>query len=71
MNNKNIDGLIKIIKDKLSKKFMQSNNILITRERHRAKLNAALKRKIADVYFPLFGCTMPHYFVYVGDPNSL
>ncbi len=28
---------------KLSKKFMKSNNILITRERHRAKLNAALK----------------------------
>ena len=43
INNKNIDELIKKIKDKLSKKFMKSNNILITRERHRAKLNAALK----------------------------
>ena len=42
-NNKNIDKLIKIIKDKLSKKFMKSNNILVTRERHRAKLNATLK----------------------------
>ena len=43
IKNKNIDELIKTIKDKLSKKFMKSNNILITRERHRAKLNAALK----------------------------
>ncbi len=42
-NNKNIDNLIKTIKAKLSKKFMKSNNILVTRERHRAKLNAALK----------------------------
>ncbi len=42
-NNKNIDELIKAIKGKLSKKFMKSNNILITRERHRVKLNAALK----------------------------
>ncbi len=41
--NKNIDELIKAIKGKLSKKFMKSNNILITRERHRVKLNAALK----------------------------
>ena len=41
-NNKNIDSLIKLIKEKLSKKFMKSNNILVTRERHRAKLNAAL-----------------------------
>ncbi len=43
LKNKNIEKLIKKIKDKLSKKFMKSNNILITRERHRAKLNAALK----------------------------
>ena len=43
LNNKNIDELIKTIKDKLSKKFIQTSNILITRERHRAKLNAALK----------------------------
>ena len=42
-NNKNIDKLIKAIKEKLSKKFMKANNILVTRERHRAKLNAALK----------------------------
>jgi tRNA modification GTPase len=42
-NNKNIDKLIKIIKDKLSKKFMRSKTILVTRERHRTKLNAALK----------------------------
>ena len=42
-NNKNIDSLIKIIKEKLSKKFMTTNNVLVTRERHRSKLNAALK----------------------------
>tara|TARA_B100001996_G_scaffold189440_1_gene144909 strand:- start:7150 stop:8481 length:1332 start_codon:yes stop_codon:yes gene_type:complete len=42
-NNKNIDKLIKIIKDKLSKKFMRSKTVLVTRERHRVKLNAALK----------------------------
>ena len=42
-NSKNIDKLIKKIKEKLSKKFMKANNILVTRERHRAKLNAALK----------------------------
>ena len=42
-NNENIDSLIKLIKQKLSKKFMKANNILVTRERHRAKLNAALK----------------------------
>ena len=41
--NKNIDKLINIIKDKLSKKFMKSSNILVTRERHRVKLNSALK----------------------------
>ena len=43
IKNKNIDELIKKIKNKLSKKFMKSNDILITRERHRTKLNAALK----------------------------
>ncbi len=42
-NNKNIDRLIKTIKERLSKKFMKANNILVTRERHRAKLNDALK----------------------------
>ena len=41
--NKNIDKLIKSIKDKLSKKFMSSNSVLITRERHRLKLNDCLK----------------------------
>ena len=41
--NKNIDKLIKKIKNQLSKKFIKGNNILVTRERHRYKLNAALK----------------------------
>jgi len=42
-DNHNIDKLVKTIKDKLSKKFTNANNILVTRERHRAKLNDALK----------------------------
>ena len=42
-DNQNIDTLVKTIKDKLSKKFTNTNNILVTRERHRAKLNDALK----------------------------
>ena len=42
-DNQNIDKLVKTIKDKLSKKFTNTNNILVTRERHRAKLNDALK----------------------------
>jgi tRNA modification GTPase len=42
-NNKNIDQLIKKLKEKLSKKFISNNNILITRERHRFKLNECLK----------------------------
>ena len=41
--NKNIDSLIKKIKAKLSKKFTSNNNVLITRERHRIKLNECLK----------------------------
>ncbi len=41
--NKNIDELIKKIKEKLSSKFLISQNILITRERHRLKLNECLK----------------------------
>ena len=41
--NKNIIKLTNKIKEKLSKKFMTSNNILITRERHRNKLNDCLK----------------------------
>jgi len=40
--NKNIDELIIKIKKLLSKKFILSNNILITRERHRVKLNNCL-----------------------------
>ena len=43
-NNKNIDMLIKKIKDKISKKFISNNNILITRERHRVKLEESLKQ---------------------------
>ena len=42
-NNKNIDQLIKKLKEKLSKKFISSSNVLITRERHRVKLNECLK----------------------------
>ena len=42
-DSQNIDKLVKTIKDKLSKKFINGNNILVTRERHRAKLNDALK----------------------------
>ncbi len=41
--NKNIDNLIKKIKQKLSKKFTFNNSALITRERHRLKLNECLK----------------------------
>ena len=42
-NNKNIDKLIALVKAKLSKKFSSNNNALITRERHRVKLNDCLK----------------------------
>ena len=42
-DNKNIDQLIKKLKEKLSKKFIFNNNILVTRERHRVKLNECLK----------------------------
>ena len=42
-NNKNIDKLIDLIKAKLSKKFSSNNGALITRERHRVKLNDCLK----------------------------
>ena len=41
--NKNIIHLTNLIIRKLSKKFTMSNNILVTRERHRDKLNACLK----------------------------
>jgi len=42
-DNINIDILIKKLKEKLSNKFAANNSILITRERHRAKLNECLK----------------------------
>ena len=42
-DNKNIDILIKKLKEKLSNKFTANNSILITRERHRIKLNECLK----------------------------
>tara|TARA_B100001093_G_scaffold492857_1_gene534417 strand:- start:15873 stop:17198 length:1326 start_codon:yes stop_codon:yes gene_type:complete len=40
--NKNIDNLIEMIKEKISKKIT-TNNVLITRERHRIKLEDCLK----------------------------
>ena len=42
-DNRNIDILIKKLKEKLSKKFTSNNSILISRERHRVKLNECLK----------------------------
>ena len=42
-DNKNIDKLINLIKKKLNIKFSSSNSALITRERHRVKLNECLK----------------------------
>ena len=42
-NNKNIDKLINLVKIKLGKKFSLNNSALITRERHRIKLNDCLK----------------------------
>ena len=42
-NNINIIELTAKIKNKLSKKFVQPNNVLITRERHRNKLNDCLE----------------------------
>ena len=41
--NINIDKLIRKIKEKLSTKTVTSNNVLVTRERHREKLNLCLK----------------------------
>ena len=41
-NNKNIDKFIKKLKEKLIKKFTTQDNILVTRERHRFKLNECL-----------------------------
>ena len=42
-NNKNIEKLIEKIKEKINKKFSSNNSVLITRERHRVKLNECLK----------------------------
>ena len=42
-DNKNIDILIKKLREKLSKKLISNNPALITRERHRIKLNACLE----------------------------
>tara|TARA_B100000780_G_scaffold277921_1_gene249873 strand:+ start:6501 stop:7829 length:1329 start_codon:yes stop_codon:yes gene_type:complete len=42
-DNKNVLQLITLIKSKLSRKFMTSNYVLVTRERHRIKLNECLK----------------------------
>ena len=42
-NNKNITQLTTTIKKRLSSKFITSNNVLVTRERHRIKLNDCLK----------------------------
>ena len=42
-DNKNIDILIRKLKEKLSNKFTINNSALITRERHRVKLNECLK----------------------------
>ena len=41
-NNKNIDNLIDKIKEKLRDKFSSNDNALITRERHRVRLNQCL-----------------------------
>ena len=41
-NNKNIDKLIKKLKEKLSKKYNSNNSTIVTRERHRIKLNECL-----------------------------
>ena len=40
--NQNIDHLIKILKEKLDKKYIKNSNTLITRERHRIKLKDCL-----------------------------
>jgi tRNA modification GTPase len=41
-NNENITQLIFQIKEKLSSKFLTSNEVVVTRERHRVKLNDCL-----------------------------
>ena len=42
-DNKNIDVLIKKLKEKLNNKFTINNSVLITKERHRVKLKECLK----------------------------
>jgi len=42
-NNENIVQLISKIKEKLSSKFITSNSVLVTRERHRSQLNSCLQ----------------------------
>ena len=42
-DNKNIDKLVNLIKKKLSNKYSSHSTILITKERHRIKLNECLK----------------------------
>ena len=42
-DNKNIDLLIKTLKDKLDKKCISRSSVLVTRERHRVKLNDCIK----------------------------
>ncbi len=42
-DNKNIDKLINLIKQKLNKKYSLNSNVLVSRERHRVKLNECLK----------------------------
>ena len=42
-NNKNIDILVNKLKEKLTNKFISNDSALITRERHRVKLNECLK----------------------------
>jgi tRNA modification GTPase len=41
-NNKNIDILVNKLKEKLTNKFISNDSALITRERHRVKLNECL-----------------------------
>jgi len=42
-NQKNIDALINLIKDKIKNRFLGSENVLITRARHRENLEDCLK----------------------------
>ena len=42
-NNKNIDKLVEKIKENLSKKFIATVDIMVTRQRHTDKLNDCLK----------------------------